>query len=104
MTWSNRSRQSRGYGAAWDKLRLAVLKRDHYVCQCSECKAQDRVTPATEVDHRIPKAQGGTDDPSNLQAINAVCHQRKTQAETGRPLKPRRRYDASGHRIATKDD
>lgn len=75
------SRHERGYGTAWDKLRLTILKRDNYLCQCKYCKAEGRVSVAHHVDHVIPKEQGGTDDPSNLQAINKDCHERKTQEE-----------------------
>lgn len=75
------SRQSRGYGAAWDRLRPAIFARDNYICRCAECTASGRVKPATEIDHVVPKYRGGTDDPSNLQAINRDCHKRKTIAE-----------------------
>lgn len=78
------SRQQRGYGAEWDRLRLLILKRDRYLCQCDECKRTGRVLPATEVDHRIPKAEGGSDDPGNLAAINKDCHKRKTAQESAR--------------------
>lgn len=71
----------RGYGWQWRKVRNQVMRRDSYRCQCSECKKSGRILPAHEVDHKVPKAQGGTDDPSNLQAINRDCHKRKTQAE-----------------------
>ncbi|MFY2857479.1 HNH endonuclease [Achromobacter xylosoxidans] len=67
------NRHQRGYGTAWDKLRGLVLKRDRYLCRCDECQRTGRVLPATEVDHRIPKADGGTDDPQNLCAINVDC-------------------------------
>lgn len=85
------SRQSRGYGTAWDRLRPIILKRDGYVCQCEDCKREGIVRPATHVDHIIAKAQGGTDDPSNLQSMNVKCHMRKTAREhmasrgSGRP-------------------
>ena len=75
------SRQSRGYGADWDRLRPQILKRDGYVCQCEDCKAEGIVRTATHVDHKVPKAQGGTDDPSNLQSMNVKCHMRKTARE-----------------------
>jgi 5-methylcytosine-specific restriction protein A len=75
------SRHARGYGAAWDKLRLSILARDQHVCRCSTCTAMGRVRPATEVDHITPKYAGGTDDPGNLQAINTDCHKAKTQLE-----------------------
>lgn len=75
------SRQSRGYGAAWSRLRLQILERDKYICRCMECVASGLVKTANEVDHRVPKYLGGTDDPGNLQAINRDCHRRKTNSE-----------------------
>ena len=56
------------------------MVRDHYLCQV--CMSEDRLTPATEVDHIIPKARGGTDNPDNLQAICAECHKTKTARES----------------------
>jgi 5-methylcytosine-specific restriction protein A len=95
--WSDKSRHERGYGATWDKLRKLVLERDGYLCQCTHCKAEFRVTLATEVDHVVSKAiakrRGWTDeqieDPSNLAAINGDCHKRKTQEEQGKTIKPK---------------
>ena len=75
------SRQSRGYGAAWSRLRLVILDRDKYICRCVECAASGIVKTANEVDHKVPKYLGGTDDASNLQAINRDCHRRKTAGE-----------------------
>lgn len=75
------SRHERGYGAEWDRLRKIVMERDQYLCKCAECRAENRLRPATEVDHVVPKAQGGTDALDNLQAINRDCHRRKTVAE-----------------------
>lgn len=84
-TWSKyqdgKSRHERGYGTAWSKLRLKVLKRDRYLCQCEECKRLRLTRPATEVDHLVPKAHGGGDSLSNLRAINKECHKRKTARE-----------------------
>ncbi len=94
MAWSSESRHARGYGTAWDKLRGETLRRDHYLCRCSECEKSGRVRPATEVDHHIPKARGGTDDPSNLRAINADCHKRNTLIENGR--RPKRTVGSDG--------
>lgn len=96
MTWQHdrRSRHERGYGAKWDKLRAKILKRDSFVCQCDDCKGGElRVRPASEVDHRIGKAEwqrrfgnlDGCDDESNLQAIHPDCHAAKTQRESGNP-------------------
>lgn len=75
------SRQSRGYGSDWDRLRAKILKRDQYLCQCQDCSELERIRPATQVDHIVNKAAGGTDDPNNLQSINAVCHKIKTARE-----------------------
>lgn len=72
----------RGYGYAWRKRREKALKRDQYLCQV--CKRQGYLTPATEVDHIINKAHGGTDDIDNLQSICRACHQSKTQSESRR--------------------
>lgn len=81
------TRQERGYGSAWDKLRARILKRDAGLCQ--PCLARGIVHAGTHVDHKVSKAEWkrlhgslvGCDDDSNLQAINADCHRAKTQAE-----------------------
>lgn len=81
------SRHSRGYNSQWDRLRLVVLKRDNYLCQ--ECMRQGKLTPLCvkphdhAVDHRIPKAHGGTDDMDNLQSICQSCHSAKTARDEG---------------------
>lgn len=81
MAWPTTSRHTRGYGAAWDKLRKVIMARDSYLCQ--PCLAKGRPTPANAVDHITPKAKGGTDDPANLQAICHDCHEAKTTQENG---------------------
>jgi len=99
--WPNESRHKRGYGSAWDKIRLIVLKRDNGLCQCSKCQGgKIRVTPATEVDHIIPKAKGGTDALDNLQAINKECHKKKTAREQGRTLKQKTAIGTDGYPVA----
>lgn len=88
--WPTTSRHERGYGTAWDKIRLVVLKRDNGLCQCDECQGgTKRVTLATEVHHIKPKAKGGTDDVDNLQSINTECHKRETAAADGKTLRPK---------------
>lgn len=78
--WADRgSSGSRGYGHAWRKLRRQILERDNYLCHCPECLAFKRLRPASEVDHIIPKARGGSDAHSNLRAVNEDCHKRLTQ-------------------------
>jgi 5-methylcytosine-specific restriction enzyme A len=79
------TKQERGYGGPWEKtIRPYVLRRDGFTCRCDECARLGRVLPATEVDHVVPKFEGGGDGVSNLAAINVDCHRRKTQAEAER--------------------
>lgn len=88
--WRDRrgSASSRGYGAPWRRLRKRILARDMGLCQ--PCLDLGRVTQADAVDHIVNKAQGGTDDPSNLQSICDACHASKTAAEgNGGKEKPR---------------
>jgi 5-methylcytosine-specific restriction protein A len=68
-------------GGAWAKLRKQILERDAYQCRCEECRLTGEIHEATEVDHVVSLARGGTDDPSNLQAISAEHHRSKTQRE-----------------------
>lgn len=74
------NRHQRGYGTAWEKQRKRILDRDNGLCQpCM--RSTGRVTMATEVDHVIPKARGGSDADANLQAICNPCHKAKTAKE-----------------------
>lgn len=90
------SRHERGYGSAWDKLRLTILTRDKHLCQ--PCMAEGRITPARMVDHIKAKAEGGTDDPNNLRAICPSCHADKTTQEGHKAAGHRTRptFDANG--------
>jgi 5-methylcytosine-specific restriction protein A len=74
------NRHQRGYGSTWNKLRDEILTRDQGLCQ--NCNRNGHTTLATQVDHIKPKAQGGSDDPSNLEAICDPCHKTKTQIES----------------------
>lgn len=74
------TRHERGYGTAWDALRQSILERDKGLCV--PCRTSGRVTPAAEVDHLVNKAQGGTDEPANLQSICRACHKAKTARES----------------------
>lgn len=76
------SASERGYGSAWAKLRGRIMQRDCGLCQ--PCLKAGRVTPARQVDHIISKAEGGTDDEDNLQAICMDCHKSKTGREASR--------------------
>ena len=77
--------QGRG-GRPWRRKRDQVLKRDGY--QCQPCRrgeyGEARLSMATQVDHVIPQAEGGTDADGNLQAICDDCHAIKTAEESRR--------------------
>jgi len=74
------NRHERGYGAEWERLRRQALDRDNGLCQ--PCFALGGIKIGTQVDHIIPKAQGGTDDLANLQTICEACHKAKTSRES----------------------
>jgi 5-methylcytosine-specific restriction enzyme A len=76
------TRHQRGYGSEWDRLRKVVLKRDCHLCQT--CARADRVRPGNIVDHIVPRAEGGSDEMTNLEVICKPCHQIKTQEEANR--------------------
>ena len=86
----NGSTTERGYGWQWQKLRKQILQRDRYLCQHCWRANPPRITQAKEVDHIKPKAKGGTDDPSNLEAICTPCHRAKSARDQGKELKPKR--------------
>lgn len=74
------SRHERGYGTAWEKTRTRILQRDGNICQ--HClRETGAVHPGNEVDHIVPKAQGGSDSDDNLQTICTPAHREKTQRE-----------------------
>lgn len=57
-----------------DNLRRRILARDHH--RCAICGQ-----PANVVDHIVPRALGGTDDPAQLQSLCTRCSRRKTSLE-----------------------
>ena len=68
-----------GLGVAGERL-----MRDQQLAKeplCRLCKEQGIVRYATQVDHVIPRAQGGTDDESNLQSLCGPHHSAKSRAE-----------------------
>lgn len=71
------SAAAQGYGAKWRALRARYLKL-HPMCEWGGC-----VELATDVDHIIPKTQGGTDAWENLQALCHPHHSRKTVTHDG---------------------
>lgn len=87
--WSQgKAGKGRG-GRPWQRKRKRIFGRDKYLCQ--ECKRQGILT-AVELhgarvgfcDHITPKAEGGTDDDTNLQTLCCECHDLKTSIEGAR--------------------
>lgn len=50
---------------------------------CRQCRAEGVVEAATQVDHIVPIAEGGTNGFENTQSLCASCHSKKTRKETG---------------------
>lgn len=50
-TYGNDSSTARGYGYKWQQARIGYLAAHPLCCMC---EAEDRVTLATVVDHKIP--------------------------------------------------
>lgn len=65
-------------GAAWQRVRAEVLRREPL---CRHCAARGLVVPATDVDH-----MNGADDnrPESLQPLCHECHSRKTARDQGK--------------------
>ena len=73
---------SKIYNNRWRKASKAYLKDNPL---CVYCKKEDRLTPATEVDHIIPP-DGHMKlfwDKSNWQSLCKKCHSKKTALEDG---------------------
>ena len=73
----NRKRPDPYYMTArWKRLRKMVFNRTPWCCMC-------KLTMATEVDHVIPRSEGGQDTFENLQGLCKSCHSKKTAREVG---------------------
>jgi 5-methylcytosine-specific restriction protein A len=73
------SATQRGYGSAWQRTAKAVLAA-HRRAHGDWCPGWQRPAhPAKDltVDHKVPKARGGTDDPDNLWALCRACNSTK---------------------------
>jgi 5-methylcytosine-specific restriction enzyme A len=65
-------------GRRLQSLRAALFRRQPL---CEICKSRGLLVIATQRDHRIPLAEGGTEDPDNEQALCAPCNAEKGLAE-----------------------
>ena len=59
------------YGRAWKKIRAHYIQA-HPLCE--QCEQEGRLTPAEEVHHILPLANGGAHDDDNLMALCKSCH------------------------------
>jgi hypothetical protein len=65
------------------RLRFEILRRDNHACRY--CGGTAPESPLT-VDHVVPVALGGNDDPSNLVAACKDCNGGKSSVPAGAPL------------------
>lgn len=63
----------RRYGRAWKRIRDRYIQ-EHPLCEL--CQQEGRLTPAEEVHHKKPLAEGGTHARDNLIALCKSCHAR----------------------------
>jgi 5-methylcytosine-specific restriction protein A len=61
-----------GNGWTWQRMRQAVLGRDGY--RCVACGATG---VRFEVDHIVPLAAGGSNEPANLRTLCILCQRRR---------------------------
>lgn len=106
MVWGTKTRQQRGYDAAWEKVRKVVIARDQGLCQM--CLEEGRVTMGRDVDHKVSKAEAArrgwtraqTDHPDQLWLLCVPCHKSKTEQEQGKTKHaPRPRIGLDGYPI-----
>ena len=69
--WQHRTKSS---GHVPGSLRYDIFRRAKGRCEACGVSAEER---ALEVDHIVPRNKGGTDDPSNLQALCYRCNAQK---------------------------
>ena len=72
---SRPSASERGYDRKWRRIRAQYLRLHPRCVVCGE--------PATEVDHIVPLADGGTNKHGNLQALCKSHHSQKTNRFDG---------------------
>jgi 5-methylcytosine-specific restriction protein A len=64
-------RHKQWYGTQWKKIRTAYISKNPL---CEQCLKENRYTPADEVHHIKPLADGGTHDEANLMSLCKQHH------------------------------
>jgi len=59
------------YGKAWRQIRSIYVNAHPF---CELCEKEGRLVPVEEVHHKVPLAQGGTNDFDNLMSLCHACH------------------------------
>ncbi len=59
------------YGHNWSKIRKRYVSKHPF---CEECFKKGILVPVDEVHHKLPLAEGGTHDESNLVSLCKSCH------------------------------
>ena len=65
-------------GRAWMAKRHRVAQAHGYRCACCGVVW---VSSRDQIDHKVPREQGGSNDEANLQPLCKPCHDAKTAAE-----------------------
>ena len=65
------SRQRRGLGAGWERLKARIIERDGATCQL---RLPGCTVVATTADHFMPRSRGGPTAVSNLRASCVHCN------------------------------
>ena len=79
-----KGRRTQPLPRTWPALRRMALRRAGHRCEWVTDDGIRCSVKATHADHVVPAMDGGTDDPSNLQALCAPHHEAKTAREAGR--------------------
>lgn len=80
------------YGRTWRRIRDSYVKMHPF---CELCYEKGILVPVEEVHHKVPLAEGGTNDGSNLISLCHSCHAR-IHAERGDRWHRQKRSEGGG--------
>ena len=70
-TYGREEQTSKRYGHVWKEVRKRYVSKHPF---CEMCFAKGIIVPVDEVHHKIPLAEGGTNDQANLISLCKSCH------------------------------